>query len=250
MRRVNLIPMAGTGQRFIDGGFRIPKPFLDVDGEPMVVKAARCLPPADLWIFICREEHMKNFGVTDALKKCFSPIKIITLKKTTEGQAATCILAKDELYNDDILTIGTCDNAMFWDKDKYQEMIDLEKREILIWTFRNNHAVLSNPNAYSWLKLDEHGEVEKVSVKQPVSKNPLNDHAIIGCFSFRKAEVFKNAVIKMIDKDAKINGEYYLDEAVNFALKQKVNAGTFEVTKYICWGTPEDYKKYISSKLV
>ena len=63
MRRVNLIPMAGEGQRFVEAGYSIPKPLIDVDGIPMVVRAANSLPDADHWIFICREEHIQDHGI-------------------------------------------------------------------------------------------------------------------------------------------------------------------------------------------
>ncbi|HIB92841.1 MAG TPA: lipopolysaccharide biosynthesis protein, partial [Candidatus Lambdaproteobacteria bacterium] len=55
MRRVNLIPMAGAGQRFVDGGYDTPKPLIEVDELPMIVQAANSLPVADYWIFICRK---------------------------------------------------------------------------------------------------------------------------------------------------------------------------------------------------
>ena len=44
-RRVNLIPAAGAGARFVEAGYATPKPLLPVDGEPMIVRAARALPP-------------------------------------------------------------------------------------------------------------------------------------------------------------------------------------------------------------
>ena len=34
MRRVNLIPMAGQGQRFIDAGYKVPKQIIFVDALP------------------------------------------------------------------------------------------------------------------------------------------------------------------------------------------------------------------------
>ena len=33
--RVNLIPMAGDGSRFLKGGYKTPKPLIDVDGLPI-----------------------------------------------------------------------------------------------------------------------------------------------------------------------------------------------------------------------
>ena len=63
MRRVNLIPMAGAGQRFVDGGYDTPKPLIEVDDMPMIVKAANSLPVADHWIFICRKGHVLKYEI-------------------------------------------------------------------------------------------------------------------------------------------------------------------------------------------
>ena len=50
MRKVNIIPMAGEGSRFVNQGYKLPKPLIPVNGVPMVVRAAKCLPDADLWL--------------------------------------------------------------------------------------------------------------------------------------------------------------------------------------------------------
>ena len=57
---VNLIPMAGEGQRFKNEGYTTPKPLLDTDGVPMFVRAAKSLPKADLYIFVCRRGQVDN----------------------------------------------------------------------------------------------------------------------------------------------------------------------------------------------
>ena len=36
MRKINLIPMAGNGKRFLDGGYIIPKPLIKING--MILK--------------------------------------------------------------------------------------------------------------------------------------------------------------------------------------------------------------------
>ena len=52
-RKVNLIPIAGLGLRFKNKGYKIPKPLIPINGTPMFVSAARALPKADLYIFVC-----------------------------------------------------------------------------------------------------------------------------------------------------------------------------------------------------
>ena len=63
--RINLVPMAGEGQRYKDLGFVIPKPFIDVDGMPMVVRACKALPAADKNIFVCREHHIQEYPIKE-----------------------------------------------------------------------------------------------------------------------------------------------------------------------------------------
>ena len=91
MRKVNLIPMAGDGKRFIDAGYTTPKPLIEINGLPMIVHAAKSLPKADLWIFICRENHIAEAGIDKVLKAFFPGAIVLSIGYLTEGQASTCL---------------------------------------------------------------------------------------------------------------------------------------------------------------
>mgnify|MGYP000328984948 CR=1 FL=1 len=95
MKRVNLIPMAGLGIRFVNAGYNIPKPLLDVNGLPMIIKSAQCLPDADKWIFVCRKEHLEKTNLEKILKFYFQNVFIIEINYLTEGQLSTCLIAED-----------------------------------------------------------------------------------------------------------------------------------------------------------
>lgn len=244
-KRVNLIPMAGSGQRFVDEGYFNPKPVIDVDGLPMAVRAAKSLPSADLWIFICREEHIWQYGIDSTLKEYFQNAKIIVLDHLTEGQAITCLAARNDIYDDDMLTIAACDNAVVYNKDVLHRYYKDETVEAFIWTFRNNQSVLQNPNMYGWVEIDENDSALSVSCKKSISGNPLNDHAILGSFTFKRASDFFSSVDLMIERNIRINNEFYIDVAMNMAIENGVNVKIFEVAKYICWGTPKDLRTYL-----
>ena len=96
-----------------------PKPLIEVDGLPMVVKSAKCLPDADHWIFICRKEHVAEFEIDKVLNKYFDKTTILSVDYLTEGQVSTCLIAKDYLNSDDFLTIGACDNGMKYDQNRF-----------------------------------------------------------------------------------------------------------------------------------
>ena len=236
--------MAGAGARFVQAGYQVPKPMIPVEGVPMVVRAAQSLPDADLWIFVARREHLQKYPIEKELKKIFCKCRIISLETPTEGQASTCLLAENETRTDDFLTIGTCDNALRFSPVLYQSLVKQEINEFLVWTFRFHSCVIQDPRMYGWVKTGPSGKIEYVSVKKPISKNPISDHAVSGTFTFRRAELFFESVKAMIKNNSRINGEFYIDEAVNFALKQAATGAVFQVDQYIGWGTPQDLEKY------
>jgi len=235
--------MAGAGQRFVDAGYRIPKPLIPVDGTPMVIRAARSLPAADKWIFVCREEHLRTSDLANVLKREFPNTEIVSTPTLTEGQACTCLLARQLLEPDDYLTIGACDNAMFYDKAKLESLMRDPATDALVWTFKNNPAVLQNPKMYGWVATDADDNASKVSCKIPISDNPIKDHAVIGAFSFRRAGDFVRLADKMIAANRRIKNEFYIDEEMQVAIEAGLRVKAFLVDKYICWGTPQDLEK-------
>ena len=241
-RRVNLIPMAGEGKRFQDVGIVTPKPLIDINGKSMVNRAMEALPTADNYIFICRDFHILDNNMENFLKTSFKNTEIISVSKLTEGQACTCLLAESQLQAEDILTIGACDNTMVYDESSYE--VALSDADVLIWTFRDNPAVLQNPKMYGWVDCNEDNIVKRVSVKVPISDTPMSDHAVIGAFTFKKAQFFIDNAKSMIEANSRINGEFYVDEVINFCIKSGLKVKVFEVDKYICWGTPRDLETY------
>lgn len=237
--------MAGEGQRFKNAGYEIPKPLIDVNGLPMVVRAAKSLPKADKYIFVCRQEHLDQTSLKQILSDNFLDVVIIPVDHLTEGQAITCLLAKNHIPDNAILTIGASDNDMTYDPLRIDQMFQDEKLDGWIWTFRNNKAVLQNPKMYGWVITEANSNrAVKISCKVPLSSNPVNDHAIIGAFTFKKAKLFFDAVDAMVNANDRINNEFYVDIAVNYAIQEGNHINTCEVDQYICWGTPADYEEY------
>jgi NDP-sugar pyrophosphorylase family protein len=239
MRKINLIPMAGEGKRFLNDGYKIPKPLIRINGTPMFVYAAKSLPKADQFIFICLKKHVKKYKINKEIKNFFPKAKVIILDKLTNGQATTCLKAEKILKKNDILTIGACDNAMIYNQKKLDKKIN--KSDLVIWTFKDDKIVSNNSNMYGYVKVKKPDNASYVSCKKTISKTPGNDHTIIGAFSFKKAETFLKYSRNLIKNNKRINNEFYLDSVadlcVSSGLKVKVNL----VKKYIGWGTPKDF---------
>ena len=239
MRKINLIPMAGEGKRFLDERYIMPKPLIEINGIPMFVHAAKALPKADLFIFICLKSHVIKFKIDKVIKSFFPKSKIIILDKTTNGQATTCLKAEKLLKKDDTLTIGACDNGMHYSQKKINNKIN--KSDLVIWTFKDNKIVSKNPNMYGYVKTKKPDNAIFVSCKKTISKVPGNDHTIIGAFSFKKAETFLKYSKDLIKQNKRINKEFYLDLVAKLCVSSKLIVKVNLVNKYIGWGTPTDF---------
>ena len=65
-------------------------------------------------------------------------------------------------------------------------------------------------------------------------------------FSFKKAELFLECVNHMINKERRVNGEFYLDIALDECILTGHRVFPFKVERYFCWGTPDDLSGYSS----
>lgn len=237
-----LIPMAGDGSRFVKEGYKIPKPIIPVSGKPMVIQATEHLPESKTKIYICRDFHIKKYKINDIIQKHYPDAKILAIDKLTEGQASTCLLAKNFINNDEELLISASDNGMIYNKERFKKL--KKTTDCLVFTFRNNVTVQTKPEQYGWIKTDKNENVLEASVKVPISKNPIRDHAIVGAFWFKKGKYFVEAAEQMILQNKRINNEFYVDESINNLLKLGFTAKALEIESYICWGTPDDLKTY------
>lgn len=246
-----LIPMAGNGQRFADADYQISKPVIStidrVTGRqyPMVVCATKDLPGVNPdgsnIIYVDRDFH-KADGVEEMIKEHYPKAKFITVDRLTQGQASTCLLAKEYIDCDEPLLIAGCDNGMDFDYKKFCLMA--KKTDVLVFTYRNDESVLVNPDAYGWMLTDEKGRITGTSIKKAISNNPMKDHAVVATFWFSKGRIFIQAAEKMIAENDRINGEFYVDQVIRHVLDLGYRANIFEIDRYIGWGTPTDYETY------
>jgi NDP-sugar pyrophosphorylase family protein len=245
IKSITLIPLAGKGLRFSTLGYKKPKPLLEVSGKPMIIQAVNSLPQSQKLIFVALKEHLQNYPLKKVLKDEFINPKIVSLENVTQGQAITCSLGlKDEDINSSLLIAAT-DNGMIYDQNKYQKLIEDKNVDAIIFTFRNHVSSKSNPQMYGWVKTDHKNNAISISVKVPISKKIHKDHAIVGTFWFKKVEFFNQGLKNLIDKNIKINNEYYVDSLMGELINLGLNVKVFEVDNYLCWGTPNDYETFI-----
>lgn len=240
---INLIPMAGLGTRFSQAGYKLSKPLIPVSGIPMILKVIRDLPKAEKWIFVMRQEHIDS-GVDKLIQKEI-PNSIFLIDPNPEGQAGSCMIAKDYFNTDEDLFIAACDNGFLYNENKFNDLKKREDIDCIIWTFTQRETLRRNPTAWGWYRLEEDNEtIKDISVKVPVSDNPYNDHAVVATFYFRHARDFVDSINLMMDENYRINNEFYVDAVPKFLQKLNKKSMIFDVDLYVGWGKPDDLHDY------
>ncbi|MCP3960827.1 MAG: NTP transferase domain-containing protein [bacterium] len=239
----HLIPMAGEGMRFQREGYTVPKPLVPVAGVPMIERSLGALPAAERWIALVRSAHLSAPRLRERLASSGRDVEVVPVERLTEGQAATCLLARDRLDLEAPLLIGCCDAAVVFDEDRYRELTADPEIDCLVWTFRNHPHANRNPTHYGWVRADADG-VRSISCKQPISDDVRGDPGIIGIFWFRKARFFTEAADRMIAEDRRINKELYVDTSIEVLVEQGRRARVFDVEHLINFGIPDDVRTY------
>lgn len=238
-----LVPMAGLGQRFAVAGYQDPKPLVPVSGRPMVVQAALDMPRHAEQRFILRADLAGKDRVTAAIAEALPKATFQVLDGVTDGQARTCLLGLADADPEAPLTIIACDNGALYDGSAFAQMVDHDSADVVVWGARGHPQARRKPQMFGWIDAATDGRIRAVSTKVPLA-DPAHDPIVIGAFSFRRAGDFLLACERMMARQATVNGEYYVDVAINDALALGLDCRLFEAEAYLCWGTPDDLRTF------
>ena len=242
-----IIPMAGLGKRFANEGYKLTKPLIPVSGMPMVTQATRDLPKAEQYAFIVRKNMPLQKKITEKIKQLYPQAVIQHIDNITEGQACSAIIGLNALNKKlnkipTPITIAACDNGAIYNSENLNQIIKETKADIVVWGIRGYSSAIRNPHMFGWIKA-ENGQIQYISVKKPL-KSLKSDPIAIGTFTFCKEKYLQQSVQKLIERNGKINGEYYIDSAINDAIKSGLKCYLFEVDNYLPWGTPNELRTF------
>ncbi len=230
-----ILPMAGEGLRFQKEGFSTPKPFIPVSKKPMFQQALNCLPRTEKKVLIARSPLPLSGNASDT--------QVVLLSEKTDGQAATCLEGMKLLDSSEPVFIGACDHGMLLDLKALKETIS-SGAEVISFSMCRHPGVRRSPESWGYLLTDTEGFVQSVSVKKPLSSNPFLDPVITGAFWFSSKGLFQALHEEQIQRNLKINQEYYVDSLVGLAAELGHKVRSFPVKAYFGWGTPDDLRTF------
>ena len=233
-----VIPMAGSGSRFAKAGYNKPKPFIDVLGEPMIVRVLENLKCKDArYILIARDEHLeKENELVEKIKNDY-PVIFHPISHLTEGAACTVLHAREFINNDEPIIIANSDQIV---DIHFQDYVnDCLERDLdgSIMTFKDPEK----NTKWSYARTNSSGLVEEVREKIPIS-----DLATVGIYMISRGRDYVDAAIDMIVHNDRVNNEFYVCPVYNYTIKNGNKIGTYNISFDAMHGigTPDDLNTY------
>ena len=231
-----LIPMAGAGSRFEQAGYTFPKPLIEIRNKPMIQVVVDNLNIKANYIYIVQKKHREKYNLDTLLNLLTPNCRIVEVDNLTEGAACTALLAKEFIDNDAPLFFANSDQFVEWDSNEFMYKMNETNADGGIVTFEATHP------KWSFAKIDDKGLVTEVA-----EKNPISNIATVGYYYWKHGSDFVKYAEQMIDKNIRVNNEFYVCPVFNEAVGDNKQIRTFNVDGMWGLGTPEDLKYYLEN---
>jgi HAD superfamily hydrolase (TIGR01509 family) len=232
-----LIPMAGKGSRFADRGYVFPKPLVEIKGKPMIQLVIENLNIDANYIFIVQKEHVEKYNIKQMLEILKPGCTVIELDEVTEGAAVTTLLAKEFINNGSPLLLANSDQYIEWDSSEVMYNFLNSDIDGGILTFDSTHP------KWSYAKVDDNNFVTEVA-----EKNPISNNATVGIYFWKKGSDYVKYAEEMINKDIRVNGEFYVCPVFNEAISDTRKIKIKNIDEMWGIGTPEDLDNFLNLK--
>lgn len=229
-----VVAMAGHGQRFVDAGWSVPKPMIDVLGTPMFRIAVDALPlgPDDGLTFVVLDDHVRAGLATTIAEAYGEAARVVALPEPTRGQAETVLRAAEVLDPDRPLLIHNADTVCRFPR----AALDLDADGALV--------VFEAPgDHWSFARLGEGTRVVEVAEKVRISP-----WASTGTYWFRSVGRFAALAGAAIEGARAVRGEYYVAPLYQDLLDQGGTVEAIVADEVEVLGTPAELEVYLDRR--
>ena len=121
-----------------------------------------------------------------------------------------------------------------WNSNEFMYKMNETNSDGGIVTFTSTHP------KWSFAKLDENGLVTEVQ-----EKNPISNIATVGFYYWKDGLDFVKYAEDMINKNIRVNNEFYVCPVYNQAIQDNKKIRTFNINKMWGLGIPEDLDYFV-----
>lgn len=226
-----ILPMGGAGTRFFNNGITMPKPLIELNGKPFFYWAAQSIlnfyDVADMTCVILKE-HAEKYSLDSEIKKYFPKARIVYLDHVLNGAVLTCLEGVKDIADDGPILFNDCDHAFLLKSDGRTFVAEANDDDGALVTFESGSA------AFSYVKLDDNGNVIGTVEKQVVS-----NQAICGAYYFKNKAIFTAMAEEYMEKCQ--YKEFFISGVYNVMAEHSMKIKPYPLDLHITFGTPDEY---------
>lgn len=251
-----IIPASGIGQRFIDAGYSVTKPLINVDDMKIIDYIFDAFSLSDVFHIIVSPETEVDMIKYVEMKKSQYDIRLHVYDGPKLGPVGCVVGVSEKLdigLSDEVI-VTYCDFGVSWDYDEFKTYLSEDKPDACIPTYSGYHPHLLNlDNVYAVpYTLDNSDTSEVGRVKEKCRcENPEQAKHSPGIYYFSKFGDMLSSFIDQIKYMDKTNGEYYVSLAYNHYIRRfpmsRVTVWN-HIDKFYQFGTPADFE-YVADAL-
>ncbi|OHD85010.1 MAG: hypothetical protein A2Y52_02190 [Sulfuricurvum sp. RIFCSPLOWO2_02_43_6] len=191
------------------------------------------------FIFIVNAADCQKYHLDNVLRLITNDCGVvIQLEKETAGAACSALMAIDHIDNNDALMISNGDHIFNYDLNRVISGFESRSVDAGSVCFDSVHP------KWSFVRLDENNKIIETAEKRPLSRN-----AIAGLYYFKHGSDFVRAAKKTIEKDASVNGRFYVAPTLNELVLEGKNLEIHSIpsSTYHNFYSPHKLKEYEDS---
>jgi NDP-sugar pyrophosphorylase family protein len=239
-----IIPMAGTGNRFIQKGYKDPKPLIKVGGKMIIEYILDMFDSEDEINFICNRRHIDETNMKKVLKNLRPDSDIKVIDNHKKGPVYTIMPFLDSINDDEEVMVCYCDNPFIWNKKDFLKNVSKKNMDGCILTHSGMHPHTLNSTKMAFLKIDNEDMLLEIKEKECYTGDPMSEHASTGAYYFKKGSYLKRAFKESIRRDLNHNGEYYVTLSYNVLVEDNMKIGYYDTDFVMVFGTPDEVENF------
>ena len=187
--------MAGSGSRFTNAGYTVPKPLLDLDGKSMFQRVFENLYSRDVERVIFIRNNLTTFNLKE-LQEIYPQVEILekTIDYLTDGPARTVSLVEKMVDPERPLLIANSDQLVAYSIPSDYSLLDMGYDGI-VWCMEDEDP------KWSYVEIENESLITRI-----VEKEVISNLATVGIYAFGKSKDFFEAFNTMVLKQGRGEG--------------------------------------------
>lgn len=236
-----IVTLGGSGKRFSDAGYSVPKPYIEAGGKELIRHIIDIFDAEnDNFHFALNTKHIDYRQLVESLVKKSKTFLIPQHKKGPVYSVMQYPLSST-FGKETIVTY--CDNPYKWDYEDFKKYVKDNDLDGCIISHKGWHPHRLASTFMAYMRMDG-DNVAEVQEKKPFTDNHWEENASIGTYYFKDGAMVQRYFKQCLDENLNYNNEFYVTLVYNLMIRDGLKVGVYDVEKNAVLGTPSELENF------